>query len=122
MTTLYAEEQSKELTPSPEVAATADVVSTIIALSQGATEMNPLGLVGSTIVKGAYFVFRDDLTKEHRELGNKVLTSAWTGAAVNNLFAAAGVIMPIALPIGVVVGIGIYLYNSAPEEDEVINN
>ena len=108
---VYAE----ELIPPPEVSATADVVSTVLALGKGATEINPLGLVGSTVVKGAYFMFRDELTKQQQEQANKILTSAWTAAAVNNLIIFTGGLTVVALPIGVLVGAAIYIYNDTQD-------
>ena len=107
-----ANEEPKKLTPPPEASALADIVTTALGLSQGATELNPMGFVGSTVAKGAYFVFRDDLTKQDRELADRVLTSAWSGAVVNNLIVLTGGVTAVALPVGVLVGIALYLYNS----------
>jgi hypothetical protein len=107
-----ANEEPKQMTPPPAVAALADVGTTVLALGRGATELNPLGLVGSTIAKGAYFVLRDELTKQDKELADRVLTSAWSGAAVNNLIVFTGGITAVALPVGLLVGVALYLYNS----------
>jgi hypothetical protein len=108
---------AEELIPPPEVSALADIGTTALALGRGATELNPLGFVGSTVAKGAYFVFRDDLTNQDRELADRVLTSAWTGAAVNNLIIFTGGLTAVALPIGALVGVALYVYNTSTLEE-----
>ena len=107
-----ANEEPKKLTPPPEVSALADIGTTALALGRGATELNPLGFVGSTVAKGAYFVIRDDLTKQDKELADRILTSAWSGAAVNNLIVFTGGVTAVALPVGLLVGVALYVYNS----------
>lgn len=109
---VLAEEEPKKLIPPPEISALADVGTTALALGRGATELNPLGFVGSTIAKGVYFVIRDELPTQDKELADRILTSAWSGAAVNNLIIFTGGVTAVALPVGVLVGIGVYLYNS----------
>ena len=109
---VFANEETEKLTPPPEVSALADIATTAIGLGRGATELNPLGFVGSTVAKGVYFVLRDDLTKQDREHADRILTSAWSGAAVNNLIVLTGGVTAVALPVGVLVGIALYLYNS----------
>jgi hypothetical protein len=107
-----ANEEPKQITPPPAVAAAADVGTTILALGRGATELNPLGLVGSTVAKGVYFIVRDELPEHDKNFFNRVVTSVWSGAAVNNLIVFTGGITAVALPVGLLVGVALYIYNS----------
>jgi hypothetical protein len=93
--------------PSAEQAALADVGTTAYALSHGGVELNPLGYIGTTLVKGLYFIKRDSLSAEQRAQADRIVTSVWMGAAANNLVQI--LLAPIALPITIGIGIGVGL-------------
>ena len=82
-------------------AAILDTVTTSIALSQpGVTELNPLGFAGSTIMKGlAFYYMKDAEEKEKKDL-ERLASSLWTAAAVNNIAVIMG--SSIALPLGII--------------------
>jgi len=72
--------------PSAENAAVLDVVTTGMGLSSGASELNPLGFTGTTLVKLYYFsVVRPEYSLQERAEMDRWLSSLFTGAAVNNL-------------------------------------
>ena len=76
-------------------AAGADAATTAIGIAHGATELNPLGAVGATLVKLPLLAYAD---KQPEPLRTTIFTTAasfWGGAAVANV---AG------LPLGVVAG------------------
>jgi hypothetical protein len=95
-----------------EASAIADESTTILALSRGGHELNPLGFWASTGVKGYYlFVVRPGLNDIQREQVDRVTSSLWSGAAVNNLvqliWAPAFLVSA-----GVGIGFGYWLYHS----------
>lgn len=94
--------------PSPETSAIADIATTAVALSKGYTELNPLGFAGSTLFKGVYLYKRDSLSPEERATTDRIASSLWLGAAVNNLAVLAGVVMPFNLFIGSIVALSVY--------------
>lgn len=93
--------------PSPEQAALADVGTTAYAISHGGVELNPMGFVGTTLIKGIYFIKRDSLSEEQRAQTDRLVASVWMGAAASNLLQI--LLAPIALPITIGVGIGVGL-------------
>jgi len=98
--------------PSIKESAVLDIGSTAIAISQGANELNPLGLVGSTIAKGIIIANEKDLSPSE-----KVNASAiWTGASVNNLMVIMGATFFPAILTGIAVGIVIKTNNNCTKE------
>lgn len=91
--------------------AAADGISTALALSAGAIEMNPListsplGLIALTGAKIGLVNFARTLPEHDRRLVLKTSTAIWGGAAVNNLLVLAAAPTPLAVVAGVVVGV-----------------
>jgi hypothetical protein len=72
--------------PSVETAAVADVATTYISLSSGGQELNPLGFWGTTAAKLYYlYGLRPDYTEQERLDMDRYVSSALTGATVNNV-------------------------------------
>jgi hypothetical protein len=96
--------------PSAEQAAVMDVTTTAVGLSQGARELNPLGVTGTTLIKLYYFtVLRDQYTPAQRAETDRWLSSLFTGAAVNNVVQV--IWQPnllVSVLLGIVVGVGAY--------------
>jgi hypothetical protein len=89
-------------TPTMEKAAALDVVTTIIALSEGHRELNPLGLVGSTIVKIIVMPKINSIEDEtKRKDAQNFASSIWTGAAVNNIAVILGMPPIISISVGI---------------------
>ncbi|MES3023928.1 MAG: hypothetical protein V4857_20370 [Pseudomonadota bacterium] len=92
-------------------AAVADGLSTGIALSAGAIEMNPLvptsplGLILITGLKIGVAKFAETLPEAEKRLTLKTTAAAWGGAAVNNLLLCFAVPGPIAVLVGLAAGI-----------------
>ena len=104
------------LKPTAKQGAIADIVSTGIALNvTNATEMNPLGFVGTTIGKILLLNYRDGLPKESQEKIDNFAGSAWMGAAINNVLVIAGATTPVSLLVGLISGIT--FYNMPPCEE-----
>ena len=81
----------------PNAAAVADLVTTAVAIHNGAHELNPLGVTGAMAVKGLYlFGIRPGLDLDKRAAYDRGISAIWYGGAVNNLvlilFPSAGVI------------------------------
>ena len=85
-----------------------DTASTVVALSQGAAEANPLGLAGATIVKAIIIDNEDNLSPSQKANASAI----WTGASANNLMAAMGVTLFPAVLTGIIVGIIIKINNN----------
>ena len=119
---LAPENIASEAAPSPERrierldknamhAAVADGISTGLALSAGAMEMNPListspiGLIALTGAKIGLVKFADRLPEPQKRLVIKTSSSVWGGAAVNNLMVALAAPTPVAVVAGVVAGV-----------------
>jgi hypothetical protein len=90
------------LKPTPLEAATADVLTTAVALSRGAVEFSPLGFAGSTVAKGVLLITNEYLNETDKKMLENVESSLWGGAAVNNLLVIFGVVTMIAIPVGVI--------------------
>lgn len=62
-----------------------DIATTHIGLNNGVVEMNPLGLVGSSIAKGAllYYIEKEDSPVNEKEI--KFVNNLYTAAGLNNL-------------------------------------
>jgi hypothetical protein len=94
----------------------ADTATTIIGVHGfGLIETNPLGVVGSTVLKAVALAYTEDWPKEkQQEFGNKA-GAVWSGAAINNVMVILGVLNPVAIIIGVISGI--VFYNMPPCEE-----
>jgi hypothetical protein len=93
----------------PYIAGVADVVTTEIGVAHGLVEMNPIGPLGAYMFKGLYlFVLRPDLTEQERVENDRIATSLWWGAAVNNFISL--VAPGMALSAGLISGFSIYQY------------
>jgi hypothetical protein len=89
--------------PTIEEAAVIDVVTTVVALSEGHRELNPLGLAGSTIVKLAVIPYINSIEDEtKRKDVQNLVSSLWTAAAVNNMGVILGLEPIICVSIGIV--------------------
>ena len=86
-----------------------DTTTTVIALSQGATELNPLGLVGTTAGKAIALHYKDTLPPDERKKVERMATSLWTGAGVNNVVQML-VGPPLIWSVGVGILVGFMLY------------
>lgn len=94
----------------------ADTVTTHIGLANGAHEMNPLGPSGAFVAKLVYiFGLRNYVNESDRETADRMVSSMWLGAAVNNLlvvvFPAAGL-----APAAVGIGAGYWLYRRSADQ------
>ena len=103
----------------PYLAGLGDIVSTEVALASGAVEMNPLGPGGAYLFKGIYlFVIRPGLSTQDRIKGDRMATSLWWGATINNVLQ---VVMPgmavVGMGIGIMSGVSIYQYQRDNEPD-----
>jgi hypothetical protein len=86
--------------PTAMNAAILDTVTTSIALAQpGVIELNPLGPIGSIIMKGIEFYYTKDAGEEEKKDFERIGGAAWTAAAVNNIAVIMG--SSIAMPLGI---------------------
>ena len=92
-------------------AAVVDGVSTGLALSSGAVEMNPListspvGLIALTGAKIGLVKYADRLPEPQKRVVIKTSSSVWGGAAVNNLMVLMSAPSPLAIAAGVTAGV-----------------
>jgi hypothetical protein len=104
-------------------AAVADGVTTALALSSGAMEMNPListsplGLIALTGAKIGLVSFAKTLPEKDKRMVLKSSTALWSGAAVNNLLVLMAAPTPLAVVVGVVVGVLSWRQSNAKYED-----
>ena len=92
--------------PTLEEAAILDVATTVVALSEGHRELNPLGLGGATIIKLIVIPHINSIQDEtQRKDAQNIASSLWTAAAVNNM----GVLFHLDPIICVSIGIITYL-------------
>lgn len=108
---LSAEQQIDRLDKNAMGAAVADGLSTGLALSSGALEMNPLaptspvGLIALTGAKIGLVTYADRLPEDEKRMLIKSSSSLWTGAAVNNLMVLLSAPSPVAIAAGLVAGV-----------------
>jgi hypothetical protein len=106
-----AEDRIERLDKNAMQAAVADGITTGLAVSSGALEMNPListspaGLVVLTGAKIALVKYADRLPEDEKRTLIKTSSSLWTGAAVNNLMVLLSAPTPAAIAVGVVAGV-----------------
>jgi len=96
--------------PSVEVSAAMDVGSTYLALERGGVELNPLGFWGTTLAKAYYlYCLRPTLNDSDRARWDRTLSSAWLGAATNNIIQLIWApTLLVSLGVGVYVGLSAY--------------
>jgi hypothetical protein len=63
----------------------ADFGSTVVGLSAGATELNPLGLIGGTLLKPVVYAYAESLPETDRADAHSVIGGLWTGASISNI-------------------------------------
>lgn len=85
--------------------ATADVISTEIAVANGAVEANPLGVGGVIVAKVGVYAAKKMIGGNTEKAIDKVACPIMAGANVNNLGLAAGLASKITLSLGVVGGL-----------------
>ena len=94
----------------------ADTATTIVGVHGfGLVETNPLGLVGSTVLKAVALAYAEDLPKEKQQEFDNKAGAVWSAAAVNNVMVILGAATPVAIIIGVISGI--VFYNMPPCEE-----
>ncbi|QOY96375.1 hypothetical protein IM543_11450 [Massilia sp. UMI-21] len=92
-------------------AAMADGISTGLAISSGALELNPLiatspaGLIALTGAKIGLVKLADKLPEDEKRLVIKTSGALWSGAAVNNPAVLLSASPPVAIAAGVVAGV-----------------
>lgn len=104
----------EDLVMSPEdaavTAAVADGVSTILAVSAGGIEMNPLisaspaGIVAVTGVKYGLVRFAGSLPEHEKRTTLKASAALWGGAAINNILVFVAAPQPLAIVAGLIMG------------------
>lgn len=99
--------------PTLTEAAALDVVSTVAAVAEGARETNPLGLVGSTILKGLVLSREEEINDETKT----IMSALWTGAGVNNIMVLFGAGFYPAIVLGVIVGTMVIDNNNCEKEN-----
>lgn len=106
-----AERRLERLDKNAMQAAVADGVTTGLALSAGALEMNPListspaGLLVLTGAKIGLVKYADRLPEDEKRALIKTSGSLWTGAAINNLMVLLSAPPPVAIAAGVMAGV-----------------
>ena len=104
------------LKPTAKDGMIADTATTIVGVyGFGLVETNPLGVVGSTVLKAVALSYTEDLPKEKQQEFSNKAGAVWSGAAINNVMAILGASTPISIIIGVISGI--VFYNMPPCEE-----
>jgi hypothetical protein len=113
----------KKIVKDARTAAVADGVTTALALSAGAMEMNPLvstsplGLIALTGAKIGLVNFARTLPEQDKRMVLKTSTALWSGAAVNNLLVLMAAPTPLAVVAGVLVGVLSWRHTSSRYEE-----
>jgi ABC-type enterobactin transport system permease subunit len=95
--------------------AVADTVATEIALNQpNLAEANPLGFAGATAFKGAMYYYAKQNPEQAEEV-YRLGSSAFTGAAVNNILLVVGAASGVSILAGILTGL--FIYNSEVEQE-----
>ena len=104
------------LKPTAKDGMIADTATTIVGVHGfGLIETNPLGFVGSTVLKAVALAYAEDLPKEKQQEFDNKAGAVWSAAAVNNVMVILGAATPVAIIIGVISGI--VFYNMPPCEE-----
>lgn len=98
--------------PTVEQAAVLDIGTTVVGLAAGGTELNPLGVLGVSILKAVYISGLFGRTEE----SDRTATSLWTGAAANNITGVVTFNPLLSLAVGVTVGYYIYTFKKPAEK------
>jgi hypothetical protein len=93
----------------------ADFGSTVVGLSAGATELNPLGLIGSTLLKPVVYAYAESLPEADRADAHSVIGGLWTGASISNICTVL-VAHPVCFAVGIATGYKVW--ESHAEERE----
>ena len=93
--------------PTMTEAAFLDTVSTVAALSQGAQELNPLGLAGTTAIKGIMLAKQDSITPDQQA----TVAALWTGVGANNIMLTLGAAVYPAVLAGLIAGLVVKFNN-----------
>jgi hypothetical protein len=100
--------------PTVEEATVFDATTTAVGLSRGATELNPIGPVGTVLFKLLYI---NGMFGPRTEHSDRAASAAWTGAAANNI---TQLLIPgnllFSLTVGGIVGYYIYTMPKQPEK------
>lgn len=116
--TVSPEKRISRLDKNAMHSAVADGISTGLALSAGAIEMNPListspiGLVALTGAKIGLVKLAAGLPKREKRLVIKASSAIWGGAAVNNLMVLASAAPALAVGTGVIAGVLWWLHST----------
>jgi hypothetical protein len=96
--------------PTLTEAAILDTVSTKIAINNGFIESNPVGFPVATALKVTILHYTNNLEESpKKQFIEKLGSSAWTGASVNNILLVLGFSNGFSLMSGFVTGILLYL-------------
>jgi len=104
------------LKPTAKDGMIADTATTIVGVHGfGLIETNPLGVIGSTVLKAVTLAYAEDLPKEKQQEFDNKAGAVWSAAAVNNVMVILGAATPVSIIIGVISGI--VFYNMPPCEE-----
>ena len=97
-------------------AAIFDTSTTVVGLSNfaNATELNPAGFIGSTILRALIVANEDKLDQETKVTGSAM----WTGAGVHNLVHLLGAGFVPSLAVGIITGLWIKFNNDCKKGKE----
>lgn len=105
-------------------AAVADGVTTGLALSAGAVELNPLvspsplGLLAMTGLKVGMVKYAETLPEPQRRTAMKTASAVWGGAAMNNLLVLFAAPTPLSVIAGIVTGVIAWHHLEARYEEQ----
>ncbi len=107
-----------DLKNTARLAAIADSVSTLTAISAGAAELNPLvsptpaGLLALVGIKLGLLEYTDRLAPDQRRQALRAYSTLWTGVSASNLLVAVSVAPPLAAVVGVATGVWMWVRSS----------
>lgn len=121
LATFVAGAQAQALTDKQmsQATAVADSVTTLVALSAGAAEANPvvtpspLGLLVLAGVKFGLLEIADTLPPDERKTVHRMTRSIWGGVSASNLLVALAAPMPAAVAAGVSTGYILWNWSSS---------
>ena len=88
-----------------------DVISTGLAISNGFTELNPLGAGATALLKPAIVLWADSLPDTEQAAAHSTIGSIWTGAAASNVcLLVTG--SPLCYAIGAYTGYKVYEHHA----------
>jgi hypothetical protein len=96
-------------------ASAADVATTSLVIGSGAgIEANPVGFLGSTVVKAGIYLYAKDLPEHEQKQLYKAGSSLFSGAAVNNLLVLLGASTGLSILSGLLSSLAIFKHEPAP--------